>query len=131
VLFPQHLTPLVVSSAHVWLPPELIEETPLVSPATSTGELLGVIEFVPNCPDVLFPQHLTPLVVSSAHVWLPPALIEETPLVSPTTSIGELLSVVEFVPSCPAALAPQHCTPPVDKTAHACELPAEMDSAFD
>jgi hypothetical protein len=71
-----------------------------------------VVELSPNCPWPFLPQHFTPPPDNNAQVWLPPAVIAVTPLVSPFTSTGILLLEVELFPNCPLLLFPQHFTPP-------------------
>ena len=55
------------------------------SPDTSTGVVRSVVVPSPSCPKLFRPQHLTPPVSVSAHVWEPPAAIAATPLASPET----------------------------------------------
>ena len=72
------------------------------------------------------PQHLTPPAFVSAQVWLSPAAIARTPLVSPLTSTGVRRCVVELSPSWPLPLSPQHFTPPAIVSAHVCVAPVAI-----
>ena len=54
-------------------------------------------------------------------------VVAPTPLVSPLTCTGVLLSVRAALPSCPSLLNPQHLAAPVTRRAQACEpLPVLM-----
>ena len=125
-LRPQHLTPPALVSAQVWSPPAAIALTPLASPLTSTGTLLSVFVPFPSWPEALLPQHLTAPALVSAQVWSPPAAIALTPLASPLTSTGTLLSVVVPFPSWPKTLSPQHLTAPALVSAQVWTLPAAI-----
>ena len=125
---PQHFTPPPVVTAQVWLPPAETDWTPLASPNTSTGNVLGVVELFPSWPFELLPQHFAAPPVVSAQVWFAPAEMAWTPLLSPLTSTGKLLFVVELIPSWPAELLPQHFAPPSAVRAQVCSPPAEMET---
>src|SRR5438093_8244302 len=73
-LFPQHFTLPPVVMAQVWTEPKPAEiaATPLERPVTSTGVELGVVVPSPSSPTRLFPQHLAPPAVVTAHVWRQP-----------------------------------------------------------
>ena len=73
--------------------------TPSVSPLTSTGVELSAVEPLPNWPEGLYPQHLTPPPVVSAQVCHPPAEMALTPLASSSTSTGVELLLVKPFPS--------------------------------
>src|SRR5262245_484960 len=80
-----------------------------------------------TCPTWFPPQHLTPPSAVSAQVWLPPATIAATPLVSPATSVGAGTGVLlpdAPLPTCPLRLPPQHFTPPPVVSAQVCPVPA-------
>ena len=97
---PQHLAPPLLVSAQVCagLPAE-IATTPLIRPVAAAGTGLPVVVPLPNCPKSFAPQHRTPDVVDKAQVWLKPADILTTPLVSPFTSTGVELSLIKPLPS--------------------------------
>jgi hypothetical protein len=44
----------------------------VLSDETVTGLALGVLEPLPNCPEVLSPQQIAEPVESAAHAWLAP-----------------------------------------------------------
>jgi hypothetical protein len=67
-LEPQHTTPPLVVTAHVWLGPAAIAATPLSSPLTATGVNRLVVVPSPSWPEEFEPQHFTPPPVVSAHV---------------------------------------------------------------
>src|SRR5687768_17451006 len=94
-----------------------IAVTPLESPETSTGVVLGVLVPLPSCPKKLLPQHLTAPVPLSAQLKEDPAATATYPLASPTTSTAEPFPTVVPSPNCPLAFAPQHFTPPTAVTA--------------
>src|SRR2546423_14504430 len=72
----------------------------------------GLAARSPSGQDPLSPQHLTPPPLVSAQVWPPLASSAATPLASPETATGVWRSVVVPSPSWPAAVWPQHLTPP-------------------
>src|SRR5436190_779052 len=89
--------------------------TPLVNPLTSTGIVRSIDVPSPSRPDPLTPQHFTPPVLVSSHVWNTPPASPVTPLVNPLTSTGVVRSVELVVPS---PTKPQHFAPPVLVIAH-------------
>src|SRR5437588_260262 len=91
--------------------------TAVVKPLTTTGVDDFVVVPLPNWPDPLPPQHLAQPSASSAHEWLPPAVIA-TALVRPLTATGIDELVVAPLPNCPEALEPQHLTVPLASSAH-------------
>src|SRR3954469_7136252 len=99
MLYPQHFAPPTLVNAHVWYWPALRAVTPLVMPLTSTGVMRLFVVPSPSSATTLLPQHLTPPLVVSAHVWSPPALTAATPLVMPLTSTGVERLVVVASPS--------------------------------
>ena len=111
-LSPQHQTAPVAVSAQLWSKCEAMALTPLVSPGTSTGVKLSVVELLPSWPYSLLPQHFTPPVVVSAQLPLVPDAMAVTPLLRPATPTGVKLVVVELSPSCPFSFKPQHLTAP-------------------
>src|SRR6185436_3887386 len=69
---PQHFTVPIAVTAHVCSKPAAIWTTPLLSPATSTGDgtMKGETDVkvpLPNCPERLNPQHLTPPAAVNTH----------------------------------------------------------------
>ncbi len=92
---------------------------------------------LPSCPELLTPQHLTVLFVSSAHEWKRPASAAVA-VEMPLTVTGDMVEVGEAptpggvkpavtppLPSCPLAFSPQHLTVPPVRTAHVCWKPAD------
>ena len=61
--------------------------SPLMSD-TLTGLLEEMAELLPNWPLELYPQHVAPPVVVTAHAWAMPAEMEATPLPRPYTGTG-------------------------------------------
>jgi len=98
-LRPQQLTAPVLSSAHAWYEPAVIETAvaPPVNAPTSTGAELRVVVLLPSCPYMLSPQQLTTPVLSTAHVWYLPAVIETAvaPPVNASTNTGAGLSLLD------------------------------------
>src|SRR5437879_7929288 len=99
-------------SAQLCSPPAAIAVTPLLRPMTSTGKKRLLVVPSPSWPTKPPPQHLTPPTLVRAQLCSPPAAIAVTPLLRPTTSTGKKRLLVVPSPSWPAALAPQHLTPP-------------------
>ena len=76
MLYPQHLRVLSVSNAQEWYPSAAaVTAVALEMPETVTAVVLVVVEPSPNCPLLLFPQHLRVLSVSNAQEWLEPVAI--------------------------------------------------------
>jgi len=143
--WPQHLTVLLVSSAHVKLAPVPICMT--VRPKfTVARELpmwlaevpLDIVSLKPSCPNELDPQHLTALVLSSTQVWLPPTAIwtgttpepsETAGSASPISPAASPIVLLWPRPSCPNVLRPQHLTCLLSRMAQVWLLPTAMEVA--
>ena len=80
--------------------------TPELRPDTLTGTLLWAVVPSPSCPAEFLPQHLTPPLLVTAHVWFSPTETDCTPLPRPLTSTGVALPL------------PQHVTTPAVVKAH-------------
>ncbi len=96
---------------------------------TSGGDRMGVTDVcpVPSCPYSLLPQHRTPPLAVSAHVWLYPAAISTTPII---TGVGTRRVFVVLSPSCPLVFLPQHHTLLSSWSAHTWFSPLESLSTL-
>ena len=110
--FPQHNTPPLNNTAHVWdIPtPKLVA---VVMPETAVGVLMEFsLEPTPIWPFLLYPQHFIVPSLRRAQLWYSPALTLVTSE-RPGTAVGTSLSSVSVPnPSCFEPLYPQHFTVP-------------------
>lgn len=70
---------------------------------TLTGTDESVQDPLPSCPEELRPQHFTPPVLSTAHVWLPFA-DTDTAFDMPDTFTGTVEAVEDPLPNLPKRL---------------------------
>ncbi len=95
----------------------VVGPTPDVSPVTCVGAFRFVVVPSPSHPALLYPQHLTAPVTSSAHECALPVVMAVTPSVSPLTCVGVFRLVVVLSPTCPRLFRPQQFAAPVTSNA--------------
>src|SRR5690348_15134896 len=91
---PQHHTLPSLSRAHVpaaFAPSSTAFDTPATTTGTDAVSYVPLLS--PSWPRSLWPQHVTPPELVTAHVCAPPAAMAVRP-----DSIGTVTGVVEFIP---------------------------------
>ena len=123
---PQHDTAPLSRMAQVWAPPE--ESATAVRPVprllVSVGVVLLDVPPLPNWPSVPYPQHDTAPLSRMAQVWASPEEIATAvrPVPRLLVSVGEFLSDVPPLPSCPLTPLPQHDTAPLSRMAQVWDI---------
>jgi len=109
---------------HVWNAPESrVTAELLLGMGISSGDSLSTWVPSPSCPCQLLPQHITDLLLITAHVWYEPAAIAIACAPPRSTETGACLFVVVPSPSCPFVFSPQHFMLPSSSNAHVCDSP--------
>src|SRR3989442_6966540 len=109
-LAPQHATPPLTPTAHVWKPPALTAWSAPKAVDTWTGVALLVVVPLPSWPWKSLPQQYASLPIVTPHVWLfPPLTVVKASGAVPeaVTCAGAPLFLVRPFPSCPQRLGPQ------------------------
>ena len=141
---PQHLTVLLLSTAHVWVAPALtatavrpdpsgtaVRAAP-ISPAPSP---MSIRDPIPSWPSPPTPQHTTSLRSRITQVCAAPTLIALAVRPAPRSTFGNdapispASSPREFsfpLPKRPLPPAPQHCTAPLDNSTQLWASPAAI-----
>ena len=111
-LSPQHFAAPSIVTPQVCVTPAASFATPFASPLTAVGVYRFAVVPSPSWPYMFSPQHFAASPVVRAQVCRAPAVMADTPEVSPLTHAGARRIVVVPSPTWPRALSPQHSTPP-------------------